>query len=99
MHATQLLVSSLSMGEGVLEGVEALREVKTELEVKKQLLNSTLLEELSKNLYYDSTLEAPLQRQGSNRDFQRGIELRNSKGSKIKKSFLDVTTTFPTNIR
>lgn len=100
LHATQLLVSSLSTGEGVLEGVEALREVRTELEVKKQQLNATLLEELSKSLYYDSTVEMPLQRLGSNRDFQRGIELRNSKGSKIKKSFLDVTP-FPggTSIR
>lgn len=89
------------MGEGVLEDVEALREVRSELEVKKQQLNTTLLEELSKNLYYDSTRETSLQRHGSNKDFQRGIEARNSKGNKIKKSFLDVTVSFPggTNIR
>ena len=94
MHATQLLVSSLSMREGALEGVEALREVRTELETKEQQLNATLLEELSKQLYIEPTRVTPLQRQGSNRDFQRGNEARNSKGNKIKRALLDVTPGF-----
>lgn len=37
LHATQLLVSALSLGEGSLEGVEALREVRTDLQTKKQV--------------------------------------------------------------
>jgi len=37
LHATQLLVSALSLGEGNLEGVEALREVRTDLQAKKQV--------------------------------------------------------------
>lgn len=83
------------MGEGALEGVEALREVRTELESKKQQLNSTLLEELSKQLYIESTRETQLQRQGSNRDFQRGNETRSSRGNKIKRTLLDIMPAFP----
>ena len=83
------------MGEGALEGVEALREVRTELETKKQQLNVTLLEELSKQLYIESIRETPLQRQGSNRDFQRGNEARSSKGNKAKRTLLDVMPVFP----
>lgn len=37
LHATQLLVSALSLGDGSLEGVEALREVRTDLQAKKQV--------------------------------------------------------------
>jgi exocyst complex component 4 len=37
LHATQLLVSALCLGEGSLEGVEALREVRTDLQSKKQV--------------------------------------------------------------
>jgi hypothetical protein len=37
LHATQLLVSALSLGNGSLEGVEALREVRTDLQAKKQV--------------------------------------------------------------
>ena len=37
LHATQLLVCALSLGEGSLEGVEALREVRTDLQAKKQV--------------------------------------------------------------
>ncbi|OXU21806.1 hypothetical protein TSAR_005060 [Trichomalopsis sarcophagae] len=91
LHATQLLVSALSMGDGVLEGVEALREVRTELETKKQKLITKLLEELNKHLYKEQPKESGLRRQGSYRDFQRGNETRNSKGSKVKRNLLDVT--------
>ena len=91
LHATQLLVSAQSMGDGVLENVEALREVRMELESKKQKLNSKLLEELNKHLYKQQQKEEGLRRQGSNRDFQRGIEVRNSKGNKVKRNLLDVS--------
>lgn len=44
LHATQLLMSALSLGNGNLDGVEALREVRTELQTKKQLIYGKLLE-------------------------------------------------------
>ncbi|XP_011498011.1 PREDICTED: exocyst complex component 4 [Ceratosolen solmsi marchali] len=90
LHATQLLVSALSMGDKVLEGVEALREVRSELESKKQKLSSKLLEELNNHLYKEQLVETGLKRQGSNRDFQRGNEARSSKGNKVKRNLLDV---------
>ncbi|KAH0550385.1 exocyst complex component 4 [Cotesia glomerata] len=91
LHATQLLVSALSMGDGSLEGVEALREVKTELEAKKQQLQSKLLEELTRHLYVETTREVLLKRQGSGRDFQRSNEARGSRGNKVKRALLDVS--------
>ena len=89
LHATELLVSSLSMGDGILEGVEALREVRTELETKKQNLRLKLLEELSKHLYLETTRDTFLKRQGSGRDFQRTNESRGSRGNKVKRALLD----------
>ncbi|KAL7287624.1 hypothetical protein TKK_0018269 [Trichogramma kaykai] len=91
LHATQLLVSARTMGDGVLEEVEALREVRKELESKKQKLSSRLLDELNKHLYKEHPLEEGLKRTGSTRDFQRGIDLRNSKGNKVKRNLLDVS--------
>ncbi|XP_015592198.1 exocyst complex component 4 isoform X2 [Cephus cinctus] len=96
LHATQLLVSSITLGEGPLEGVEALREVRTELETKKQQLHVKLLEELSKHLYIESTREILLRRHGSGRDFQRGNESRNSRGNKVRRALLDVMSAYPT---
>lgn len=37
-------MSALSLGDGNLEGVEALREVRTELQAKKQILHTKLME-------------------------------------------------------
>jgi len=37
LHATQLLVSALALSEGNLDGVEALTELKAELQSKKQV--------------------------------------------------------------
>ncbi|XP_008550620.1 exocyst complex component 4 [Microplitis demolitor] len=91
LHATQLLVSALSMGDGNLEGVEALRELRMELETKKQQLQSKLLEELTRHLYVETTREVLLKRQGSGRDFQRGNEARGSRGNKVKRALLDVS--------
>lgn len=44
LQATRLLMSALSLGDGNLEGVEALREVRTELQAKKQILHTKLME-------------------------------------------------------
>ncbi|XP_049784437.1 exocyst complex component 4 isoform X1 [Schistocerca cancellata] len=101
LHATRLLVSALSMGEGDLEGVEALREVRMELQSKKEILHTKLTEELSQQLYTHRKLQEniPLRRQGSGRDnllsgslspFQRGSELRAS--TKSSRHLLDPGT-------
>lgn len=37
LHATNLIVSTLALGEGDLAGVEALKELKSELNSKKQV--------------------------------------------------------------
>ncbi|XP_021936020.1 exocyst complex component 4 isoform X2 [Zootermopsis nevadensis] len=104
LHATQLLVSALSLGDGSLEGVEALREVRTELQAKKQQLHSRLLAELTRHLYIVSTQDVvALRRQGSGRDgnplnspFQRAGELRGSaRVSKTRLTLLDVSVPFP----
>ncbi|XP_014206548.1 exocyst complex component 4 [Copidosoma floridanum] len=91
LHATQMVVTAISLSGGVLGEVEGLREVRADIEIKKQKLISKLLEELNKHLYKEQVKEVGLRRQGSNRDFQRGIEMRNSKSSKVKKNLLDVT--------
>ncbi|XP_043286055.1 exocyst complex component 4 isoform X2 [Venturia canescens] len=83
------------MGDGSLEGVEALREVRMELEAKKQQLHMKLLEELSRHLYHENTREIFLKRQGSGRDFQRGNESRSSRGNKVKRALLDVMSPYP----
>ena len=44
LNATQLLTTTLSLGDGNLAGIEALREVRTELQTKKQILYGKLME-------------------------------------------------------
>nr|CAD7403523.1 unnamed protein product [Timema cristinae] len=107
LHATQQLVSALSLGEGSLEGVEALREVRVELQMKKQQLHTKLMQELSHHLYVQSTQEiVALRRQGSGRDntllnspFQRATELRSSaRTPKARRALLDVLSPFPNTL-
>ncbi|KAK7863550.1 hypothetical protein R5R35_011175 [Gryllus longicercus] len=103
LHATQLLVSALTLGEGGLEGVEALREVRADLQSKKQQLHMKLMEELSHHIYTHSTQEVlSLCRQGSGREnllnspFQRAGELRNSaRNPKARRALLDVSSPLP----
>ncbi|XP_063222641.1 exocyst complex component 4 [Bacillus rossius redtenbacheri] len=100
LHATQLLVSALTLGDGSLEGVDALREVRSDLQAKKQQLHVKLMEELTCHLYVRSTQEVlALQRQGSGRDnlltspFQRATELRgSSRTPKARRALLDVSS-------
>ncbi|XP_071448510.1 exocyst complex component 4 [Hetaerina americana] len=69
LHATKLLVSAISTGEGTLQGVEALREVRAELKTKKEHLHQKLMGELSRHLYVQTSQEAlNLRRQGSGRE-------------------------------
>ncbi|PNF38735.1 Exocyst complex component 4 [Cryptotermes secundus] len=104
LHATQLLVSALCLGEGSLEGVEALREVRTDLQTKKQKLHSRLLTELTSHLYIVSTHDVvALRRQGSGRDgnplnspFQHAGELRGfARLPKTRLALLDMNVTSP----
>ncbi|KAL1110251.1 hypothetical protein AAG570_008328 [Ranatra chinensis] len=57
LEATKLMVSALSLGDGALEGVEALRELKNELQAKKEKLYHRLLEELTRVVYIHSIKE------------------------------------------
>ncbi|CAH1783447.1 unnamed protein product [Owenia fusiformis] len=55
LHATDLLVSAVSLVEGNLSEVEALRDLKFELITKKEELHLTLIDELHKQVYIKST--------------------------------------------
>lgn len=69
LHSTELLVSAVNTMKGDLEGVEGLKEVGNELQIKKQNLQNTLTEELQHHVYICSTSEiCRLHRQ----DFARG---------------------------
>lgn len=91
-------MSALTLGDGSLEKVEALRELRAELQTKKQQLHIKLLEELSHLVYVESTQEVlALRRQGSGRDmnasaspFQRANELRASARGKARRNLLEV---------
>eukprot|EP00058_Branchiostoma_floridae_P018176 XP_002603665.1 hypothetical protein BRAFLDRAFT_128679 [Branchiostoma floridae] len=67
LHATELLVSAVASLEGTLSGVEALRDVRAELQNKKEQMHEVLIEELHRHLYIRSTAQVnkPLRRQGS----------------------------------
>ena len=80
-QATSLLIRSRDLLNTSLKNVEALAEVKTELESKSSILFTRILEDLTSQLYLDSTWDVlQMQRVGSNRDmaFQRAGSGRNS---------------------
>lgn len=56
LNGTKILVSALNAGNGELEGVEALRELRTDLQAKKEKLYDILLKEIACIIYV-----APLQ--------------------------------------
>lgn len=74
LHATQLLVSSVNLVEGSLEGVEALKDVKGKLIFKKERMYEDLVDELHRHLYLRRTTEAlqKFRRQNSDRKVQFG---------------------------
>uniref|UniRef100_A0A0A9WJT2 Exocyst complex component Sec8 n=2 Tax=Lygus hesperus TaxID=30085 RepID=A0A0A9WJT2_LYGHE len=53
LDATKLLVSALCVGDGALEGVEALRELKNELNHKKERLFVLTLREISRIVFLE----------------------------------------------
>ena len=81
LTATRGLTSSLELLKGTLKDVEALTEVKAELEIRKTHLYNRLMEDLTSQIYEESTWDVlQLQRVGSSRDnpFQRADSGRNS---------------------
>lgn len=58
LHATQLLVCSVNLVEGSLDGVEALKDVKGKLVYKKERMLEDLVEELHRHLYLRTTSES-----------------------------------------
>ncbi|KAK6635581.1 hypothetical protein RUM44_000835 [Polyplax serrata] len=95
LNATQLLTTTLSLGDGNLAGIEALKEVRTELQAKKQILQARLMDELRQHLYVIPSAESSFRRQGSGKDgyspFQRTGDLRGSnRSSKARRKLLDV---------
>ncbi|KAK8405086.1 hypothetical protein O3P69_001576 [Scylla paramamosain] len=69
LHATQLLVTSLTRLRTDLKKVEALKDVNTDLHSRKERLHEALIEEVHEHLYRRWTREVlSLRRQGSGRD-------------------------------
>lgn len=100
LHATQLLVKAVLLGNSSLQGVEGIRELSSELEQKKQQLHVKLLQELRNHLYVRTSQEAlALRRQGSGREcfaiaspFQRGNELRLSNRQRTaRKNLMEIS--------
>ena len=81
LDATRGLTVSLELLKGTLKDVDALNEVKAELENRKTHLYNRLIEDLTAQIYEESTWDVlQLQRVGSSRDnpFQRADSGRNS---------------------
>ncbi|BFZ01690.1 hypothetical protein BsWGS_04730 [Bradybaena similaris] len=62
LHATDTIVQAVAMLEGPLNGVDALREVKSDLISFKEKMHETLIEELTKQIYERSLPTSSLQR-------------------------------------
>lgn len=89
LKATAGLTKSLGLLQGSLREVEALQEVKAELESKTTLLYTRLLEDLTSQLYVESTWDVlQLNRTGSSREnpFQRTSSGRNSSDKRYSPS-------------
>ncbi|RMX41243.1 hypothetical protein pdam_00012384 [Pocillopora damicornis] len=54
LHATELLVSTVSLLEGSLSGVEALRHLRLDLQSRKKVEHELLIKELTTHLYLKS---------------------------------------------
>ncbi|XP_025829668.1 exocyst complex component 4 isoform X3 [Agrilus planipennis] len=100
LHATNLLIEAVSLGKENFDGVEGLKELSQNLEVKKENLHIQLLHELKNHIYVKTAQNAlALRRQGSGRDFlfdsplQRSTELRLSARQRAvaRKNILDIS--------
>ena len=81
LEATQALVRSLDRLQGDLKSVEGLSEVKEVLVNQKETLYNRLLEDLSKQLFTESTWEVLKSKQNQT-PFQRTSSNQGSRGSK-----------------
>ena len=82
LEATQSLTRSTDHLSGNLKGVEGLNEVKEVLENQKESLYTTLLEDLTQQLYTESTWEVLQLRRQEQNPFQRTSSNQGSRGSK-----------------
>ncbi|CAG5127523.1 unnamed protein product, partial [Candidula unifasciata] len=62
LHATDTIVQAVAVLEGPLNGIDALREVKSDLISFKEKMHETLIEELTKQIYERSLPTSSLQR-------------------------------------
>ena len=81
LEATQALTKSLDRLEGDLKGVDGLAEVKEVLVSQKENLYSLFVEDLSKQLFTESTWEVLQMRRNDQNPFQRSGSNQGSRGS------------------
>ncbi|KAK7482018.1 hypothetical protein BaRGS_00026710 [Batillaria attramentaria] len=67
LHATDLIVQAVAKLEGPLAQVEALRDLRAELNGRKETLHEKLIEELNQQIYVRSVQTLSMQRGGSAR--------------------------------
>lgn len=106
LHATKVLTDAISTAEKQLLSVEGLSDLRSDMQVRKDQLYTKLHEELSKQLYRNSTKEIlnNLQRQNSNRlngsssNFQRNFARRSTDraeaNAKVRKALVDMSQGF-----
>ena len=82
LEATQALTKSLDRLEGDLKGVDGLAEVKEVLVSQKENLYNLFVEDLSKQLFTESTWEVLQLRRNEQNPFQRSGSNQGSRGSK-----------------
>ncbi|CAB3976804.1 Exocyst complex component 4 [Paramuricea clavata] len=64
LHATKLLVQTVEVLDKNLKGVEALRELRVDLQTRKERMHERLLEELNRHLYLESSKTTQLKSLG-----------------------------------
>ncbi|KAL5273771.1 EXOC4 family protein [Megaselia abdita] len=106
LHATKVLTDAISTAENKLLSVEGLSDLRSDMQVRKDQLYTRLHEELSKQLYRNSTAEImkTFQRQnssrlnGSNSNFQRNFARRSTDraeaNAKVRKALIEMSQGF-----
>ncbi|KAI4457823.1 exocyst complex component 4 [Holotrichia oblita] len=98
LHATKLLVEAANLGKDNLEGIEGIKELKTDIEQKKEELHLILLNELKQQIYIKTSQHVlSLSRQSSqkegglNSQFRRSNEFRMSSRRNISRRIFQDT--------
>lgn len=106
LHATKVLTDAITTAEKQLLTVEGLSDLRSDMQVRKDQLYTKLHEELSRQLYRNSTKEIlnAFQRQNSNRlngsnsNFQRNFARRSTDraeaNAKVRKALVDMSQGF-----